>query len=97
MKSMFAIKGNICGDRIRIARALHKPPLTQQGLANKIQFLGMTDMTKTIISRIEKKERHVIDAELYIISKALGVSMEWLVEETDDPYSLVSSAGRDEK
>ena len=81
MKSMFTIKGNICGDRVRLGRAMHKPPLTQQGLANKIQFLGMSDMTKTIISRIEKGERHVIDAELRIIAQALGVSMEWLVED----------------
>ena len=82
MKSMFTIKGNICGERVRLGRAMHKPPLTQQGLANKIQFLGMSDMTKTIISRIEKRERHVIDAELRIIAQALGVSMEWLVEDT---------------
>ena len=87
MKSMFTIKGNICGDRVRLGRAMHKPPLTQQGLANKIQFLGMSDMTKTIISRIEKRERHVIDAELRIIAQALGVSMEWLVEDTQKSCS----------
>ncbi|MCL2571676.1 MAG: helix-turn-helix domain-containing protein [Defluviitaleaceae bacterium] len=81
-KTMFTIKGNICGDRVRLGRAMHKPPLTQQGLANKIQFLGL-DITKTIISRIEKGERHVIDAELKIIAQALGVSMDWLVEEKD--------------
>lgn len=85
MKNMFTIKGNICGARVRLGRAVYKPPLTQQGLANKIQFLGMTEMTKNIISRIEKGERHVIDAELRIIAQALGVSMEWLVEDTDDP------------
>jgi len=81
-KTMFTIQGNICGDRVRLGRAMHKPPLTQQGLANKIQFLGY-DITKTIISRIEKRERHVIDAELKVIAQALGVSMEWLVEDTE--------------
>lgn len=83
-KSMFTIKGNICGARVRLARAMHKPPLTQQQLAQKVQFLGL-EMTKTIISRVEKGERHVIDAELKILSEALGVSMEWLVSDGDDP------------
>jgi len=79
---MFTIQGNICGDRVRLGRAMHKPPLTQQGLANKIQFLGY-DITKTIISRIEKCERHVIDVELKVIAEALGVTMEWLVEDVE--------------
>ena len=40
-------------------------------------------MTPQMISRIEKNERHVIDAELRAIAKALGVSMEWLVGDAD--------------
>lgn len=79
-KSLFLIKGNICGERIRVARALQKPPLTQEGLAQKLQFTGM-DMTALIISRIEKNQRHVCDAELLALSKALHVSMEWLCGE----------------
>lgn len=84
-KRMFTVSGNLCGDRVRIGRAMHKPPLTQQGLANKVQFLGNSGMTKAIISRIEKGERHVCDAELKILAEALGVSMSWLVEETNNP------------
>ena len=41
-------------------------------------------MTKLIISRIEQNQRHVCDAELRILAKALGVSMEWLVGDTDE-------------
>lgn len=85
MKTMFTISGNLCGERIRLGRAMHKPPLTQQGLANKINFLGMEERTKGILAKIEKNNRHVIDAELRIIAKALHVSMEWLVGDTDDP------------
>ena len=85
MKNMFSIPGNVCGERVKLGRALHKPPLTQQGLAIKINFLGFDNITKTIISRIENNERHVIDAELKVISIALGVSIEWLVGVTDDP------------
>ncbi len=80
---MFLIQGNICANRVRIARALQKPPITQEDLAYKIQFLGYSDMTPLIISRIEKNERHVCDAELKVLAEALGVSMEWLVEDTD--------------
>ena len=87
---MFSIKGNLCGDRIRLGRAMHKPPLTQEKLARKIQFLGMTDMTTNIIAKIESNDRHVIDAELLMISKALGVTMEWLVGESNEPYSKSS-------
>lgn len=82
-KSRFIIKGNICAERVRLGRALQKPPLTQEELAKKIQFMGMEDMTRLIISRIEKNQRHVCDAELRILAKALNVSMEWLVGDTD--------------
>ena len=75
----FLVEGNICGDRVRIGRALHKPPLTQEDLARKINLMGM-DMTKLIVSRIETNQRHVCDAELCMLAKALGVSVEWLCE-----------------
>lgn len=29
-KSMFLIEGNLCGERVRLGRAMHKPPLTQE-------------------------------------------------------------------
>ena len=44
-KSMFLIKGNICGDRVRAARFLHKPRLTQEDLAR--------DVAKKIESELE--------------------------------------------
>ena len=64
-KSMFLIQGNLCAERVRLGRALHKPPLTQEELARKIQFMGEEGMTKLIISRIEQNQRHVCD-ELHI-------------------------------
>ena len=76
-KSMFLVEGNICGERVRLGRALHKPPLTQKDLACKMQLLGM-DMTTVIVSRIEKNQRHVCDAELRMLARALGVTMDWL-------------------
>ncbi len=82
-KNMFLIKGNICGDRVRLARAMHKPPMTQDDLAREINLLGM-DMTKLIVSRIEKNQRHVCDAELKMLAKALGVTMDWLTSGDED-------------
>lgn len=84
VKSMFLIPGNLCADRVRLGRALQKPPMTQEDLARKIQLMGGENMTKLIIFRIEKNQRHVCDGELLLLAKALGVSMEWLVGETDE-------------
>ena len=82
-RKLFLIKGNICSDRVRIARAMHKPPLTQEDLARKMNLMGI-DMTALIISRIEKNQRHVCDAELVALAKALGVSLNWLCAEALD-------------
>ncbi|MBO5129211.1 MAG: helix-turn-helix transcriptional regulator [Oscillospiraceae bacterium] len=73
----FLIEGNICGERVRLGRAMHKPPLRQEDLAREINLLGM-EMTPLIISRIEKNQRHVCDAELVMLARALGVSLDWL-------------------
>ena len=77
MGKNFQIKGNICGERVRLGRAMQKPPMTQEDLAREINLLGM-EITPLIISRIEKNQRHVCDAELLMLSRALGKSMEWL-------------------
>lgn len=80
MGKNFLIEGNICGDRVRIARNIHTPKLTQDDLAREVNLQGM-DMTKIIVSRIESNQRHVCDAELKMLAKVLGVSMEWLCGE----------------
>ena len=76
-KKLFLIQGNICGERVRLGRALQKQPMTQDELARNMQFMGM-EMTPLILSRIEKNQRHVCDAELRMLAKALGVTMDWL-------------------
>lgn len=57
--------------------------MTQEDLARKIQFMGM-EITPLISSRIEKNQRHVCDAELRMIAKALDVTMDWLCGDSDD-------------
>ena len=78
----FLIEGNICGDKVRLGRAMHKPPLTQEELSTKINLMGM-EITPLIISRIEKNQRHVVDGELKMLAKALGVTMEWLCSDDE--------------
>lgn len=73
----FLIEGNLCGDRVRLGRAMQKPPMRQEDLAREINLMGM-EITPLIISRIEKNQRHVCDGELRMLAKALGVTMEWL-------------------
>lgn len=86
MTSPFQIRGNICSERVRLARALQKPQITQGELAARIQLMGM-DMTGLMISRIEKNQRHVCDAELVMLAKALGVSLDWLCGLTSESES----------
>ncbi len=78
MRKNFLIEGNICGDRVRVARAYRK--LEQKDLAREINLQGM-EITPLIISRIENNQRHVCDAELMMLAKVLKVSMEWLCGE----------------
>ncbi len=96
-KKSFLISGNICGTRIRLGRALQKPPITQEELARKINLMGY-DITPLMISRIEKNQRHVCDAELRILSEALGVSMEWLCQKNNSipntPSTKIKSASQ---
>ena len=81
-KRMFLMEGNLCGDRVRLGRAMQKPPMRQEDLARKINLMGM-EITPLIISRIEKNQRHVCDGELYMLAKALGVTMDWLCGEDE--------------
>ena len=76
-KNMFLIRGNICGERVRLGRAMQKPPMRQEDLAREINLRGM-EITPLIISRIEKNQRQVCDGELLMLAKVLGVTMEWL-------------------
>ena len=73
----FLIDGNICGDRVRLGRAMQKPPMRQEDLAREINLRGM-EITPLIISRIEKNQHHVCDGELLMLARVLGVTMEWL-------------------
>lgn len=69
-------KKNVSGDRIREAQL--KQRLTQEDLAAKLQLAGVI-MERDSVSRIEIGTRFVTDYELMVLSKVLGVSLQWLV------------------
>ena len=67
---------NLCGDRVREARARKK--ITQVDLAARLQVAGVI-MERDSVSRIEIGTRFVTDYELSVLSDVLGVSVEWLL------------------
>lgn len=71
---------NLCGDRVKEARARRK--ITQEDLAAQLQIEGVT-MERDSVSRIEIGTRFVTDYELVVLSRVLGVSMEWLTGQDD--------------
>ena len=54
-----------------------------EALAVECNFKGV-EMTKNILSRIERKERHVVDGELVHLAEVLDVSVLWLLELSSD-------------
>lgn len=71
---------NLCGDRVKEARARRK--ITQADLAARLQIEGVT-MERDSVSRIEIGTRFVTDYELVVLSRVLSVSMEWLTGQDD--------------
>ncbi len=73
---------NIVGDRIRIARAIHKPPMSQSDLLAQLQVHDM-QITQPALSRMENGQRPVNDYELLILAEVLNVSVMWLLGKTE--------------
>lgn len=71
---------NIVGPKVKKARRNLNPPLTQEGLATKLQLLGW-NIQRTGVAKIEIGIRQITDIELVIMSKALGVTVQWLLED----------------
>lgn len=75
-------KRNIVGARVRQARKVAKPLITQADLVGRLQVLGVT-MDQSGLSKIESGQRPVSDIEVAALAKALKVSISWLFEEAD--------------
>ena len=71
-------KNNLCGEKIRALREASPEKLSQRGLADKMQLIGI-DVDKNAIQRIECGKRFVTDIELKAFSQIFGVSLDELV------------------
>ena len=72
---------NIVGRKVKEARRKAKPKITQEELAVKLQVQDW-EIYRVGIAKIEAGDRKVSDIELLKLSKALGVSVAWLMGES---------------
>lgn len=71
-------RNNLCGENIRKLRLCYPTKLSQRGLADKMQLIGI-DIDKNAIQRIECGKRFVTDIELKAFSEIFGVAIDQLV------------------
>ena len=71
-------KHNLCGENIRKLRLSYPTKLSQRGLADKMQLIGI-DVDKNAIQRIECGKRFVTDIELKALAEIFEVSLDELV------------------
>ena len=71
-------KNNLCGENIRALRLSSPTKLSQRGLADKMQLIGI-DVDKNAIQRIESGKRFVTDIELKAFSEIFGISVDNLI------------------
>lgn len=71
-------KNNLCGDNVRRLRLAYPTKMSQKGLADKMQLIGI-DVDKNAIQRIECGKRFVTDIELKALAEIFGVTLDQLV------------------
>ena len=72
---------NVIGERVRLARLAMRPPVSQDDLSGRLAARGI-QITQTGISKLENRQRYVMDYEALAIAKALKVSASWLFGES---------------
>ena len=77
-KNKNADRNNLCGENIRQLRLSYPTKLSQRGLADRMQLIGI-DVDKNAIQRIECGKRFVTDIELKAFAEIFGVSLDSLI------------------
>ena len=72
-------RNNLCGENIRRLRLEFATKLSQKGLADKMQLIGI-DVDKNAIQRIECGKRFVSDIELVAFAEIFSVELGELVK-----------------
>jgi len=70
---------NIVGKRVQEARQKFRPPLSQEGLAVRLELDGWK-ISRGTLSKIEAGIRQVTDFEVMALARTLKVSPEWLLD-----------------
>ncbi len=65
---------NLTGRRIREARLRCHPPVSQDDLAGRLAAKGIT-LDQSAISRIESRQRYLMDYEVVAIARCLKTSV----------------------
>jgi transcriptional regulator with XRE-family HTH domain len=79
-----AMQRNVVGPKVRQARKLATPRVSQVDLAARLQLMGLK-IDQSGVSKIEQGRRPVLDLEVVALAKALKVSASWLLGEADIP------------
>lgn len=72
-------KKNVFGPAIRDARKKASPPITQDELSARLATKGLI-LDRSAISRIEKRERYLMDYELVAIAAALRIPITKIIK-----------------
>jgi transcriptional regulator with XRE-family HTH domain len=72
---------NLIGERVRLARLAMRPSVSQEDLSGRLAAKGI-QITQTGISKLENRQRYVMDYEALTIAKVLRVSVSWLYGES---------------
>ena len=81
-------KKNIIGFRVRKARRMAKPPITQRDLAARLEVMGLK-ADQSVISKIESGQTPVVDYEVKAIAEALKISPGWLIDGKGNPTAFM--------
>lgn len=71
---------NICGEKVANLRKKMFPKVSQRAFAEILQLEGL-DLDKNAIQKIEHGKRFVVDFELKVIARVLGVTTDFLLLE----------------
>ena len=72
-------RNNLCGENVRRLRLGLPTKLSQKGLADRLQLIGI-DVDKNAIQRIECGRRFVTDIELAALAEVFSVDIGELVK-----------------
>ena len=88
---------NVIAKRLKIARLIQDPPLTQEALALAVERILGIEMHTSQIGKMEANLRSVYDFEVIALAQALGVSGNWLLGLSDEHGPTLPSNLLDEK